>query len=200
MSPASIAVERAAPAPLRLAAPAGRWVVAAAVLGSGLASVDATVVNLALPALGRDLHADFAGLQWTINAYTLTLAALILLGGSLGDRFGRRKIFVLGTLWFAGTSAVCALAPTIELLVAARPPGSWRCPAHAWQSGHHRRLLRGPGPLQGHRRLVRSGWHRDRRRTVHRRLPRGRPGLALDLPDQRAARRRGHSHCAAPPA
>ena len=99
MSSASIAFERAAPAPLRLDAPAGRWVVAAAVLGSGLASVDATVVNLALPALGRDLHADFAGLQWTINAYTLTLAALILLGGSLGDRYGRRKIFVLGTAY-----------------------------------------------------------------------------------------------------
>jgi EmrB/QacA subfamily drug resistance transporter len=82
--------------------------------------MDATVVNLALPALGRDLHADFAGLQWTVNAYTLTLAAFILLGGSLGDRFGRRRIFVLGTLWFAAGSALCALAPSIEVLVAAR--------------------------------------------------------------------------------
>src|ERR671939_999360 len=105
---------------MRLDQPAGRWVVGAAVLGSALAALDATVINLALPALGRDLHADFAGLQWTINAYTLTLAALILLGGSLGDRYGRRKLFVLGTLWFAGASLLCALAPTIELMVEAR--------------------------------------------------------------------------------
>jgi EmrB/QacA subfamily drug resistance transporter len=95
-------------------------VLVAAVLGSGIAAVDATVVNLALPALGRDLHADFAGLQWTINAYTLTLAAFILLGGSLGDRYGRRHIFVLGTLWFAAASALCAFAPSVEVLVAAR--------------------------------------------------------------------------------
>jgi EmrB/QacA subfamily drug resistance transporter len=105
---------------LRLDQPAGRWVVAAAVLGSGMASLDATVVNIALPALGRDLQAGFDGLQWTINGYTLTLAALILLGGSLGDRFGRRRVFVVGTLWFAAASALCALAPTIEVLILAR--------------------------------------------------------------------------------
>src|SRR5438874_10749938 len=105
---------------LRLSDASGKWVVVAAVLGSGMASLDATVVNIALPALGRDLHAGFDGLQWTINGYTLTLAALILLGGSLGDRFGRRRIFVIGTLWFAVASALCALAPSIEILVAAR--------------------------------------------------------------------------------
>ncbi len=85
-----------------------------------MAFLDATVVNIALPAIGRDLNAGFDGLQWTINAYTLTLASFILLGGSLGDRFGRRRIFVIGTLWFAVASALCALAPTIEVLVAAR--------------------------------------------------------------------------------
>ena len=89
-------------------------------LGSGVAALDATVVNIALPALGTDLHAEFDGLQWTINGYTLSLAALILLGGSLGDRYGRRRIFVLGTVWFAVASALCALAPSIEILVAAR--------------------------------------------------------------------------------
>ena len=105
---------------MRLDEPAGRWVVAAAVVGSGLAAVDATVVNVALPTLGQDLHADFAGLQWTITGYTLTLAALILLGGALGDRYGRRRIFIIGTVWFAAAAALCALAPSIEVLVIAR--------------------------------------------------------------------------------
>jgi EmrB/QacA subfamily drug resistance transporter len=109
-----------APAGLTLADTAGKWVVAAAVLGSSMASLDATVVNIALPALGRDLNAGFGGLQWVISSYTLTLASLILLGGALGDRFGRRRVFIIGTLWFALASALCALAPSIEVLVAAR--------------------------------------------------------------------------------
>lgn len=105
---------------VRLEEPRGRWMLAAAVLGSGVALLDSTVVNVALPALGRDLGADFAGLQWTVNGYTLSLAALILLGGSLGDRFGRRRVFILGTVWFAVASALCAVAPTVGALVAAR--------------------------------------------------------------------------------
>jgi EmrB/QacA subfamily drug resistance transporter len=107
-------------AQLSLNSAAGKWVVTAAVLGSGMASLDMTVVNIALPALGNDLHAAFDGLQWTVSGYTLTLASLILLGGSLGDRFGRRRIFMVGTLWFAAASALCALAPNIEVLVVAR--------------------------------------------------------------------------------
>jgi EmrB/QacA subfamily drug resistance transporter len=95
-------------------------VIVAAVLGSGMALLDATVVNVALPALGRDLDAGLDGLQWTLNGYTLTLASFILLGGSLGDRFGRRRIFVVGTVWFAVASLLCGIAPNIELLVAAR--------------------------------------------------------------------------------
>jgi len=98
----------------------GRWVLLAAVLGSSLAMLDATVVNIALPQIGADLGAEFSGLQWTVNGYTLTLAALILLGGSLGDRFGRRRIFVFGTVWFALASLLCGLAPNVEALVAAR--------------------------------------------------------------------------------
>ncbi len=105
---------------VRLGEPAGRLVLLTTVLGSGVAMLDATVVNIALPALGEDLGAGFAGLQWTLNGYTLTLASLILLGGSLGDRFGRRRVFVLGTAWFALASLLCAVAPTIEVLVAAR--------------------------------------------------------------------------------
>ncbi|MFC5817687.1 MFS transporter [Nonomuraea harbinensis] len=98
----------------------GRWVLAATVLGSGLAMLDSTVVNVALPFLGAELGAGMAGLQWTVNAYTLTLAGLILLGGSLGDRFGRRRVFLIGMVWFALASALCAAAPTIEFLIAAR--------------------------------------------------------------------------------
>ncbi|WP_327085235.1 MFS transporter [Nonomuraea sp. NBC_01738] len=98
----------------------GRWILTATVLGSGLAMLDSTVVNVALPALGKELGGGMAGLQWTINAYTLTLAGLILLGGSMGDRFGRRKIFLIGTVWFALASALCGLAPNIEVLIAAR--------------------------------------------------------------------------------
>ncbi len=99
---------------------AGRWVLLATVLGSGIVMIDGTVVNVALPHIGRDLGGGFGGLQWTINAYTLTLASLILLGGSLGDHFGRRRIFLVGVIWFAGASAACGLAPSMEVLVAAR--------------------------------------------------------------------------------
>jgi EmrB/QacA subfamily drug resistance transporter len=105
---------------LRVNEPAGRWVLAATVGGSSLAMLDTTVVNVALAHLGRDLHADFTTLQWVINGYTLSLAALILLGGALGDRFGRRRVFVTGVIWFAAASALCGLAPTAGLLVAGR--------------------------------------------------------------------------------
>ena len=92
----------------------------ATVLGSSLALVDATVVNIALPAIGRDLHAGVTGLTWTVNAYTLTLAALILLGGSLGDSLGRRKVFLAGVVLFGMASLGCAIAPSMVALVIAR--------------------------------------------------------------------------------
>ena len=82
--------------------------------------LDTTAVNVALPTIGRELGASLSGLQWIMSGYTLALAALILLGGSLGDRMGRRRIFVTGVIWFALASAVCGLAPTIQVLVAAR--------------------------------------------------------------------------------
>lgn len=105
---------------VRLASPQGKWILLTTVLGSSMAMVDSTVVNVALPRIGRDLDADLAALQWTVNAYMLTLAGLILLGGSLGDRYGRRKIFVLGVVWFATASLLCGLAPNAGVLVAAR--------------------------------------------------------------------------------
>jgi EmrB/QacA subfamily drug resistance transporter len=97
-----------------------RWILFATVLGSGIAFLDATVVNVALPAIGEDLDAGVAGLQWTVNGYAVTLAALILLSGALGDRFGRRRVFVIGVIWFALASLLCALAPNLVTLVAAR--------------------------------------------------------------------------------
>ena len=93
---------------------------AVAVLGSGIAFLDGTVVNVALPDIGRDLGASTSALQWVLNGYLLTLASLILLGGALGDRHGRRRVFVLGVGVFTAASLGCALAPTAECLVAAR--------------------------------------------------------------------------------
>ena len=98
----------------------GRWVLAVAVLGSGMVFLDGTVVNVALPDIGRDLDASTSSLQWILNGYLLTLASLILLGGSLGDRHGRRRIFVIGTGLFTAASLLCAIAPNAGLLVVAR--------------------------------------------------------------------------------
>ena len=105
---------------LRFASPTGRWVLLATVLGSAVVMLDGSVVNVALPAIGRDLGAGVDGLQWIISGYLVTLASLILLGGSLGDRFGRRRVFVAGVIWFALASLVCGVAPNLDLLTAAR--------------------------------------------------------------------------------
>src|SRR5262249_56440734 len=98
----------------------GRWVMAVVVLGSGMAFLDGTIVNVAVPAIGREFHASTSSLQWILSGYLLTLASLILLGGSLGDRLGRRRVFVLGTGVFTVASLLCAIAPTVETLIAAR--------------------------------------------------------------------------------
>jgi EmrB/QacA subfamily drug resistance transporter len=105
---------------LRVSSRRGRGTLLATILGSGMAFLDQTVVNVALPTLGRELDARLAGLQWTVDAYLLTLGALLLLGGALGDRHGRRRVFLVGLGWFAAASALCGLAPSIELLVVAR--------------------------------------------------------------------------------
>jgi EmrB/QacA subfamily drug resistance transporter len=99
---------------------AGRWLIAVTVAGSGMAFLDSTVVNVALPKIGEDLHASTSSLQWILNGYLLTLASLILLGGSLGDRLGRRRVFQAGIVLFTFASALCAAAPSVELLVFAR--------------------------------------------------------------------------------
>jgi EmrB/QacA subfamily drug resistance transporter len=97
-----------------------RLILAAAILGTTVVTVDSTVVNVALPAIERDLGGGLAGQQWTSNAYLVTLASLLLIGGSLGDIFGERRVFATGVVLFGATSAVCAIAPTIGVLVAGR--------------------------------------------------------------------------------
>jgi EmrB/QacA subfamily drug resistance transporter len=98
----------------------GRWVIAVTVLGSGIASLDATVVGIALPSIGRTFHSGVGTLQWVVTGYALTLAAFLLLGGSLGDRIGRKRIFSIGVIWFALASALCGFAPNAGTLIGAR--------------------------------------------------------------------------------
>lgn len=105
---------------MRYGSAPARWVLAATVLGSGMVFLDGTVVNIAIPAIGRDLHADIAGVQWVLDVYLVVLSALLLLGGSLGDRYGRRRVLVVGLVVFTGSSVLCGLAPDLGLLIGAR--------------------------------------------------------------------------------
>ena len=106
------------------------FVLAATILASSMAFIDSSIAGIALPAIGLDLGASFQALQWVVNAYTLMLGGLILVGGAVGDRFGRRRIFLIGMVTFALASLACAMAPTVEALIAARAakasgPHSW---------------------------------------------------------------------------
>src|SRR5882762_5428098 len=98
----------------------GRWILAATILGSSMAFIDATVMNVALPAVQSALHATLADIQWVVESYALFLGALLLIGGSLGDLYGRRKIFVVGVVLFSASSAWCGVAPNIRQLIVAR--------------------------------------------------------------------------------
>src|SRR6516165_6141730 len=95
----------------------GRWILAATILASSMAFIDGTVVNVALPALQTSLHATVVDVQWVVESYGLFLAALILLGGSLGDSFGRRAMFLTGVVVFAAASLACGFASNIQQLV-----------------------------------------------------------------------------------
>jgi EmrB/QacA subfamily drug resistance transporter len=105
---------------VRWGTPTARWVLAATILGTGMAFLDSTVVNIALPRIGEEFDASVSGLQWILDGYMLTLAALILVAGSLGDRYGRRRVFLLGVAWFAVSSLLCGVALNTEMLVGAR--------------------------------------------------------------------------------
>src|SRR6202050_1683216 len=115
-----MAVTSSSVAGLSYKSSAGRWVLLATILGSSMAAIDATVVGIALPAIGRDFHATLASLQWVFTGYTLTLAGLLLFAGALGDRYGRKKIFVIGVIWFALASLLCGAALNAPELIAAR--------------------------------------------------------------------------------
>ena len=151
---------------------AGRWVLAVAVLGSGMAFLDGTVVNVALPDIGRDLGASTSALQWVLNGYLLTLASLILLGGSLGDRYGRRRdLRARRRGVHRGVAAVRDRADS-GLLVAARMlAGNRRRAADSGQPGDDRGAASGPGPRPRDRRLVGPRRRRHRARAAARRLP-----------------------------
>src|SRR6201998_2609766 len=112
--------ESVQPRQLALASAGARWLIAAAVLGSGMALLDGTVVNVALPTIGRDLGGGLTDQQWVLDGYLLTLSALLLSGGAAGDRYGRRRVFVAGLVVFTVASLGCGLAPTIGWLIGAR--------------------------------------------------------------------------------
>ncbi|HEU5301562.1 MAG TPA: MFS transporter [Acidimicrobiia bacterium] len=105
---------------LRIDTARGRWVIAVTVLGSGIAFLDGTVVNAALPAISADLGSNLADLQWVLTGYLLTLGSLLVVGGSIGDLFGRRRAFVAGLLGFGVASMLCAIAPSNATLIGAR--------------------------------------------------------------------------------
>lgn len=107
-------------APIRFGTVQARWVVVAAVLGSGVVFLDGTAVNVALPAMSADLGASVRGLQWILDGYLMTLSALLLLGGSAGDRYGRRRVFMAGLGGFVAASVLCGLAPGVGFLITAR--------------------------------------------------------------------------------
>src|SRR5437870_11116376 len=111
---------RSAPQTVPCSKAQGRWVLAATILASSMAFIDGTVVNVALPALQTNLNATAADVQWVIESYALLLSALLLVGGSLGDHYGRRRVFLFGVAIFAVASAACGLAGDIHQLIVAR--------------------------------------------------------------------------------
>jgi MFS family permease len=178
---------------------AWEWVLLATVLGSSMAMLDGTVVNLALPRIAEDLDASFSGLQWILNGYTLALAALILVGGGLGDRYGRRRMFVAGAVAFTLASVLCAVSMNVPMLIgSAHRPGR-RCGRLTPGSLAIIEASFAPeDPRPGDRHVDRPRRRGDGDRTVPRRLARRCRVVAVDLPAQRAARRRRRGRRGAP--
>ena len=186
-----------APAPgtesgLRMHTAAGRWVMFATVLGSTMAAIDATVVGIALPAIGQEFNASLADLQWVVTAYTLTLAGLLLVAGALGDRYGRKLVFQIGVVWFALASVLCLAAPNSAISHSRSGAARGRSgAADAREPGHHRGIVSPGRPRQGDRCLVGFRRRRYRHRPVHRRLADPGSVLAADFRDQPADRSAG---------
>src|SRR5690242_1892630 len=120
MRPCEELTIRATHADRRCAERSKRWALTAAVLGTTMSFLDESVVNVALPDIEADLATTLPAMQWVVNAYTLCMSALILSGGAAADRFGRRRIFLIGIAIFATSSVVCGLAPRVEVLILAR--------------------------------------------------------------------------------
>jgi hypothetical protein len=154
-----------------------------------MASIDATVVGIALPAIGRDFGASLTVLQWVVTAYTLTLAGLLLFAGTLGDRYGRKRIFLAGVVWFALASLLCGLTPAAAVLIGARAVqgvGAALLTPGSLATSRPRSICR---PRQGDRRLVRPVRCGHRDRAVSRRMAGAGCVPAADLRDQPAGRR-----------
>ena len=139
--PCDEGVIRSAPDRTPCARATGFWVLAATILGSSMAFIDGTVVSVALPILQTELEATVSELQWIVESYALFLAALLLLGGSLGDRFGRRRVFAIGVAVFAAASMGCGLASTARAHHSAGGAGGGRRAAGARQPGHYQRFV-----------------------------------------------------------
>ncbi len=189
--------ERATALPARAAI----WTFAITSVALFMTTLDNLVVTTALPVIRKDLNANLSGLEWTVNAYTLTFAVLLITGAALGDRFGRRRMFVIGLGIFTAASAAAALAPSIEWLIAARAvQGLGGANHHAAHAHDPERRSPGRAPRARARRL---GWNqrpRGRDRPAGRR--RGRRGhlVAVDLLAQRPDRARADPTRRAAPA
>ena len=182
------------PTPPSAASRTKQLTLVAAILGTTVVTVDSTVVNVALPAIADDLGGGLAGQQWTANAYLVTLASLILVGGSLGDLFGARRVFELGVIGFGVTSvALRGGADDRAARARARPPGRLRSAAHPGRAGGDRRDLPAARARPRDWRLDGLERHRNGARAADRRAARGQRLVALDLRDQRADRARSRS-------
>ena len=204
LAPMGRAAQASLPGAVPCAAASRPWVLAATILASAMAFIDASVATIVLPVLQRELGAGLGALQWVVNGYTLPLAALLLVGGAAGDRFGRRRVFVAGTVLFALASAACALAPGTAWLIATRAvqgvgaammvPQSLAIIAAAFPPAIRGRAIgTWAGAASGHHRIGSGG-----------RWPPGRqPGLAGGVLDQLAPGRRlggvGSGACAREP-
>jgi hypothetical protein len=167
--------------PASCPASAKPWVPLAAVLASSITYIDESVVNVASPAIETDLAASAVVIQWLVNAYTLSLSALLLVGGAAGDQFGRRRFFVIGLGIFAVASAWCGMAPNLAQLITARRSGRRRRAAHSLFSGDYRRDFRRSRTRQGDRYVGRFVGGGIRVRTDARRMDRRPFQLALDF-------------------
>jgi MFS family permease len=181
-----------APEAISVTGDVGLWVLVATILGSSMVFIDGTAVNVALPALQTDLNATVASTQWVIEAYTLFLGALVLVGGALGDRYGRRRVFSIGVGLFAVASVWCGLAADVNQLIAARGAGRWGRAAGAGQPGDPQHLFQQRAARASNRHVV--GLYVDNHSPWPRvgRAPGGARFLALGILDQSSACVGGH--------